>query len=150
MATQKKQELSINQRGFLAAFSKTGTVSYAAEAAQVDRGRHYAWLKKPTYSEAFEAAQVVAAETLEKEARRRAVEGIEVAVYHQGKKVGTQHKYSDVLLIFLLKGAMPERYRDRYEITAEVAVPVPDPGREALSDADLQLLIEAAKELQQE
>ena len=72
-----------------------------------------------------------------------------MAVYHQGKRVGTRHKYSDVLLIFLLKGALPAKYRDRYEITAEVAVPVSDPGREALSDADLARLIAAAKQLRE-
>lgn len=40
-----------------------------------------------------------AADVLEAEARRRATVG-----------------GSDVLLIFLLKGARPEKYRDRYEV----------------------------------
>ena len=30
---------------------------------------------------------------------------------------GTVQKYSDNLLMFLIKGAMPEKYRERYEIT---------------------------------
>ncbi len=149
IATQKKEGLSFTQQAFLSAFGQCGTVSYAAIAAKCDRTRHYAWLQDEAYSQAFEVAQAAAAEYLENEARRRAVEGIEVAVFHQGKQVGTQHKYSDVLLIFLLKGCLPEKYRDRYEVTAQVAVPVPDPGREALSDAELQLLIETAKQLRE-
>lgn len=32
----------------------------------------------------------------------------------------TEHEYSDTLLIFLLKGAKPERYRERVEHTGEV------------------------------
>ena len=56
-----------------------------------------------------------AADTLEAEARRRAIEGVEEPVFHKGEQVGTLRKYSDVLLIFLLKGARPERYRDNYQ-----------------------------------
>ena len=147
--TPKKRELSVNQKCFLAAYAECGTPTYAAIAAQIDRSRHYHWLKNETYAEAFEAAQSAACEALENEARRRAIEGVLDDVWYQGKPVGKQRRFSDVLLIFLLKGAMPERYRDRVQVTAEVAVPVPDPGREALSDADLAKLIETAKQLRE-
>jgi hypothetical protein len=62
--------------------------------------------------EAFEAAKEEACEQLEREALRRAVSGVEEPVYHNGKVVGNIRKYSEVLLIFLMKGAMPGRYRD--------------------------------------
>ena len=44
-----------------------------------------------------------AAESLENEARRRAIEGVVDDVWYQGEKVGKQRRFSDVLLIFLLK-----------------------------------------------
>jgi hypothetical protein len=41
---------------------------------------------------------------LEAEARRRAVQGWDEPVFHQGRKVGTIRKYSDRMLEILLKG----------------------------------------------
>jgi len=38
-------------------------------------------------------------------------------VYYRGKKVATERKYSDILTIFALKGAKPEKYRERLEVT---------------------------------
>ena len=64
------------------------------------------------------------AEVLEDELRRRAFEGVPEPIYHQGLEVGTVQKYSDTLGIFLIKGAMPEKYRDRQQIdlTAKVDI----------------------------
>ena len=53
---------------------------------------------------------------------RRAVEGTHEFVLHDGKPVRhpetgeyiVRSRFSDTLLIFLLKGLMPERYRDSY------------------------------------
>ena len=86
---------------FLAAYAKMGNVSGAAKAAKISRLDHYAWLKAEDheYAELFAAAQEEAIDTLEQEAVRRAMIG------------------SDVLLIFLLKGARPDKYRERREIT---------------------------------
>jgi len=36
-------------------------------------------------------------------------------VSYQGQECGTVRRYSDTLSIFLLKGAMPEKYEDRVE-----------------------------------
>ena len=38
------------------------------------------------------------------------------AVYHMGEVVGTEREYSDTLLIFLLKGAMPEKYHENVKL----------------------------------
>jgi hypothetical protein len=46
---------------------------------------------------------------LRDEAVRRAI-GYSVPVYHHGVKVGTRKKYSDTLLVFLLKEMFPEKY----------------------------------------
>ena len=60
-------------------------------------------------------AREEAADTLEAEARRRAIEGVEEPVFHKGQRVGTVRKYSDLLLIFLLKGVRPQKFRDNYQ-----------------------------------
>jgi hypothetical protein len=51
---------------------------------------------------------------LEDEAMGRAVEGVEKPISVNGE-LKTIREYSDTLLIFLLKGAAPEKYRERYE-----------------------------------
>jgi hypothetical protein len=49
-------------------------------------------------------------EALEREAWRRAVEGYDYPVTYGGEITDTYHKYSDTLLIFLLKANCPEKY----------------------------------------
>jgi hypothetical protein len=100
-------------------------VTHAAAAARIDRTTHNHWLNaEPHYAEAFAVAKERANENLEREARRRAVEGTEEPVFHQGKVCGGIRKYSDTLLIFLMKGAMPDRYRERVDVNAQVNVTV--------------------------
>ena len=87
--------------------------------AGIDRGTHYDWLRKdPEYRAQFEAAQVQAADRLEDEAVRRAYEGVERPVTVAGKRELVR-KYSDTLLIFLLKGLRPAKYRERYDVAVE-------------------------------
>jgi hypothetical protein len=58
----------------------------------------------------------MACDILEAEAHRRAVEGVEKPVgWYKGRPGGYVREYSDVLLIFLLKGLRPEKYKDRLE-----------------------------------
>jgi len=104
----------IKKEAFLTAFSECGIITLAAEAAGIARSTHYRWLEEdPDYPALFMAAAEQAGERLEQEARRRAVEGVEETVYYQGKPCGTVTKYSDTLLIFMLKGAKPEKYQER-------------------------------------
>ncbi len=49
---------------------------------------------------------------LDAEARRRAVTGVDKPVYYKGKVVGSITKYSDRLLMFLLKAHRPQKFRD--------------------------------------
>lgn len=102
------------QGAFLAAFAECGSVTRAAGTAGVRLGDHHRWLNEEDgYREAFREAEEEAVERLEEEARRRAVEGTEKPVFYQGEQVGVVRDYSDTLLMFLLKAARPERYRDR-------------------------------------
>lgn len=122
---------------FLQAIALTGNRTLAAKLAGCSRYTHYNWLEEdPEYGGRFEEAMAEAADLLEQEARRRAVQGVDKPVFRtayddKGKPTGTEvvghvREYSDLLLIFLLKGAMPEKYRERSEqrmaVTAKQAV----------------------------
>lgn len=105
--TQKKKEK------FLALFRQTGVVSYAAQGV-ANRATVYKWLKEdPEFEKQFDDAKEEAAELMELEARRRAVQGVDKPVYQKGECVGYIREYSDTLLMFMLKGAKPEKYADR-------------------------------------
>ena len=111
------------QRAFLAAFRETGNVRLACEVAGVGRSSHYRWREKdPAYREAFDLAREDAADILEAEAFRRAVEGVEEPVgWYKGVAGGTVRRYSDVLLMFQLKALRPEKYRERVEVRGVLA-----------------------------
>jgi hypothetical protein len=116
----------VNQPAFLEAYRQTGSIRAAAEAVGINRQTHYDWLSDDeTYPERFQQAKADAAERLEEEARRRAVEGVEEQTgWWKGKPGGTVRRYSDTLLIFLLKGALPAKYRERHEHTGADGAPL--------------------------
>jgi hypothetical protein len=106
------QNLAPKKRAFLAAYGETCNIGRAAKAAGIDRQSHYDWLAADeNYRQAFKAAREQAVDALEDEAVRRANEGVERAVTVAGEREIVK-EYSDTVLIFLLKGARPERYRD--------------------------------------
>ena len=128
-------KISLHKKAFLAAFRKNGNVTRAAEAAKIDRRTHYDWMKADAaYILDFADAQKDASDFLEEEARRRATEG--VRKYRFNPKTGEpytnpetgepyyEHDYSDTLLIFLMKGADPEKYAERHKVGSDPDQPV--------------------------
>lgn len=114
MAEKENRTLQQKKKAFLAAFAEVGNISRAAELAGIARSNHYDWMRDdPDYPALFREADQQACDRLEQEARRRAVEGVQKPVFQGGKQVGVVQEYSDTLLIFLLKGAMPEKYKER-------------------------------------
>ena len=106
------------KKKFLAALAVNGNVSDAAKQANVSRIAFYALRKKSKqFAEQWEEALEQGIDALELEAHRRAVEGIDEPVYYKGDVVGKVRKYSDTLLIFLLKGNRPEKYADFHKIS---------------------------------
>lgn len=101
-----------------------GNITTAARIAGVDRRTVYKWQEHDdVFTAEFRDAETKATETLEAEARRRAVEGVDKQrrVYdNRGNLIDeyTETTYSDTLLIFLLKARAPEKYRDRHDITS--------------------------------
>jgi hypothetical protein len=97
------------QEAFLATYRGMGVIGHACSALKIPRSTLQSWIaREPEFKAALELAEEDAIDRLEAEALRRAYEG------------------SDVLLIFLLKGARPNKYRDRWqgELTGQGAGPL--------------------------
>lgn len=104
---------------FLRTLAETGNVKRACRAAKVDRSTAYRLRKANLgFQDAWDEAMEIAVGLLEDEAWRRAREGVLEPVYYKGDKVGSLRKYSDTLLIFLLKAHNPAKYRENIDITS--------------------------------
>ena len=133
------------KRAFLVAFAKVGVIGKAAEIARIHRSMHHHWMKTdPDYPDLFHQAEEEAIEILEMEAKRRAVEGINDPIIYQGAISGswvdkegrqvakdtpgstliplTVKRYSDNLLMFILKAANPQKYRDNVHIDGSITI----------------------------
>lgn len=85
-----------NRERFLELLRKSGNVSASCDTAELARTAVYAWRDAdPDFAAAWDDAMSLGVEALEDEARRRAFGG------------------SDLLMMFMLKSAKPDRYRDR-------------------------------------
>src|SRR3989304_4581741 len=108
MTTDKKEQLK--KVRFLKLLGETGNISQAARMLDCSRTDHYKWMASDRECAASAiTATEESVDRLEQEARRRGMEGVAEPVYQGGKKVGVIQRYSDTLLIFLLKGAAPDK-----------------------------------------
>lgn len=102
---------------FVRAFRVMGNVTHAATAAGVSRDTVYKAREiDPEFAKAWDDAQEQAADRVEAEIFRRAVTGVEKAVWHQGEQCGVEVVYSDGLLTLLAKALRPHKFRDRHEV----------------------------------
>ena len=102
---------------FLDTLRGTGNVRLAASNADVARQVAYrARDSSATFRADWDEALEEARELLEAEARRRAAIGVDEPVFYKGQVVGHIRKYSDNLLMFLLKAHWPEKFRDNYAV----------------------------------
>lgn len=130
--------LSPNQKRFLICYAQIGVIKYAANAAGFGYLTHFSWMRKSQdYRTAFELCREFVADRLEREAIRRAVEGIERMKFHQGEAIMdpryadkngestvpyVERQYSDTLLIVLLKGLRPDVYKEKIEQNTNINV----------------------------
>jgi hypothetical protein len=99
------------QQRFLAALARDGSVASAAADAQVDRTLLEAARRiDDAFAREWEAAERAAAQKLEREAWRRAINGVPEPLVSEGKVVRDDdgrplsvQRYSDALLIEMLK-----------------------------------------------
>ncbi|QDV79859.1 hypothetical protein [Botrimarina mediterranea] len=120
-------KLTPKQTAFLAAYAVTGTLTQAAKGSGVSVRSHHRWREGcEAYLEAFEAAHQEACDHLEAEARRRAIQGQRRLKFDRNGqplidpdtgKPYSEHRYSDALLMFLLKANNPGKFGDKIEQT---------------------------------
>lgn len=176
---------SPKKRAFLMAYATTGVMKRACEMSDTSLATPYTrqWKEDPEFQRGMEIAREMAAEVLEQEAFRRAVEGVKKYKFHQGNVVRHpeicecghhqnqhveeqteegetiigncaspdcsigcrafigapyyEHEYSDTLLIFQLKGAKPEKYRERIEHSGPDGGPIQIQAVQDMSDEAL-------------
>lgn len=106
---------------FIEAFAEFGAVTAACGAAGISRQTAYERRKvDELFAAAWEDVEAMATERMEAEARRRAVDGWiereEFEIDDDGElhPTLTVRKFSDALLMFLLKARRPDTYRERH------------------------------------
>lgn len=128
----------IRRRAFLRALGETGKVEDACRHVRLTEAGAYALRRRdPAFAAAWDRALAQSVATLEQAAFERAVEGIEEAVWHAGKLVGTRRRYSDALL-----GRMMAREDKKVagETKAAAAAPAPRATKEETDAAILKKL----------
>lgn len=106
------------ERIFIEALRDGHTISQACRTANLPRSTVYhRRTLQPTFAEAWDDAEDEGSDVMEQEAFRRAVHGVDKPITHQGIITDTVKEYSDTLLIFLLKGRKPNKFRERIDNT---------------------------------
>lgn len=102
---------------FLTAFADGLTVTAACQAAGVGRTTVYDERQRnESFASGWDDIEERTTENMEREAYRRAVDGwAERKIFDdKGREIGEVQKYSDTLLIFMLKARRPGTYRENY------------------------------------
>ncbi|SMC96964.1 hypothetical protein [Novosphingobium sp. B1] len=129
---------------FIEMLAQTCNVSEACRAANISRSAAYQWRDEDAdFAAAWKDAEEAAADRLEREAWRRAVDGTDKPVTFQGVITATYKEYSDRMLEILLKAHRPEKFveRVRNEHTGKNGGPI------QTEDVTTATLIEEAKRL---
>jgi hypothetical protein len=114
---------------FLLALAETGNVRASCIAAAVSRQPIYDQRHAdPAFAKAWEEAAEIAADRLESEAWRRGVDGVPEPLVSAGRLVCDQSgepmtikRYSDNLLLALLRATRPEKFRDRSSVEFDIS-----------------------------
>ncbi len=142
-----KSDDDTTKQAFLDALALTGVKKAACQASGVHANKVNHWLASdPQFAVAFDEAMDESADDLETEARRRAVEGVRQTKYAKDGTTYEEVKYSDTLLIFLLNGAKPEKYKHRTtaELTGPGGAPLNDMSETTMA-ARMSALLDSAR-----
>lgn len=104
------------KQAYLDALARCGVKSEAAREAGVSPATPYRWVEDEAFAIAQEQALEEAADVMETEARRRAIEGVKrekVIGSGENARFIEEQQYSDALLMFMLKAAKPEKFAER-------------------------------------
>lgn len=112
---------------FCEVLTQTCVVGKACEAVGISRQTAYDHrAKDKDFAAAWDEALETAVDTLEQEAWRRAVVGVDEPIVYEGVITGTVRRYSDELLILLLRAHRPDKYRDTRRVKVSAVVKVGD------------------------
>ncbi len=104
-------------RKFLQYYANCGSIVLSSQAADICYELHFYWMKHyDGYPLLYEQSQAMHVDRLEREATRRAVDGVDKGVWYRGNRVGTEKQYSDLLLLAQLKANIPDKYKERTEV----------------------------------
>ena len=118
-------KIRIKKRRFLAALSQSGNVSRALDQCRIDSRCAYVWRKvDPAFAAKWDLALEQGVDKLLDEAQRRAYDGVDEPVFYLGGVCGTVRKYSDSLLMFLIKGRRPQYATERREVSGRDGKPI--------------------------
>lgn len=124
------------QAAFLGAFMETHNLRAAMAHAQVTYSAVLGWRKfDQNFKNAYEEIINDLCAALEAECYRRAMHGVKKPIFQNGEQVGEMVVYSDDLLKFLMKGMMPDKYREKLTVeknntTQNTVLVLPQNGRE--------------------
>jgi hypothetical protein len=111
---------------FLTALREVPVVSRACAAVGIERSTAYRAAEiDSAFKAAWDDAMEAGIDKAEQEAFRRAVEGTDKGVWHQGSLVGSERVYSDALLALFLKGRRKTVYAERKELTGADGAALP-------------------------
>jgi transcriptional regulator len=114
---------------FLAHYRQTGLFQQAARTAGTTKQEIERYCKKETAdAETFalnlQAANDDWADVVRKEVTRRAIDGVEEAVYYKGDEVGTKTVYSDTLLSKMAEAILPEFKKAAEQPQAAISIQI--------------------------
>ena len=114
MAKAKSQQPASNwQEIFIKELARIPNVTAAAKKARITRGHaYYTREQDPAFAEAWDDALEQSVNNMEGEAYRRAVHGTLEPVFYMGRKVGSVRRYSDSLIMFLMRSHNPSKYKE--------------------------------------
>jgi hypothetical protein len=119
---------------FLNVLAEFCNVSEACRASGIGRTTAYEWkASDAAFSAAWDQAEQEAADKLEREAWRRAVEGVDTPVTFHGEICDTYKTYSDRMLELLLKAHRPTKFIERQRLDHGVTPEAADLIREGMS-----------------
>lgn len=110
------------RESFLVELAQRGNITDACKAAGIGRRTVYDWREAdPAFAAAWDDAISTAVDTAEREAWRRAVEGIDKPLIGRVGKdedgvITVIKEYSDTILLRLLSAHRPEKWRERQQV----------------------------------
>ena len=100
-------------------FRACGLMTKACKAAGVPRRQMEAFMASPKGEEFkanYDDAVLAYSDVVRAEVHRRAIDGVDEEVNHQGQAVGTKRVYSDTLLVKMATAVLPE-YNTKLDLT---------------------------------